>query len=114
MFRLPKTVSTYGAAAISAAVLLLAAPRAAHSVAAALVQVTNTTANPVPNLDAERIARIPYQSTQQPQGNCPNGNGVQECTFVFTAPLTGYRLRVENVSGWITLASGATSPPIAV
>lgn len=113
MFRLPKSLPFYGALAIAAGVLILAAPRAAQAIAATLVQVTNTVANPVPNLDAERIARIPYESSQQPQGNCPAGNGPQQCNFVFTTPPTGYRLVVENVSGWITLASGATSPPIA-
>jgi hypothetical protein len=113
MFRLPKSVPFYGALAIAAGALILAAPRAAQAVASALVQVTNTVANPVPNLDAERIARVPYESSQQPQGNCPNGNGLQQCRFVFTAPPTGYRLVVENVNGWITLAGGATSPPFA-
>jgi len=114
MFRLPKTVPTYGAAAIVAAALVLAAPRAAHAIAATLVQVVNTTANPVPNLDAERIARIPYESTQTPQGNCPNSNAIQACNFAFTPPPTGYRLVVENVSGWIVLANGTTLPPIAI
>jgi len=113
MFKLLKTLS-YGAAALTAGVLILAAPRAAHAIAATLVQVVNTTANPVPNLDAERIARVRYESSQQPQGHCPNGNGVQQCNFTFTTPPSGYRLVVENVSGSITLANGATSPPIAV
>jgi len=113
MLNIRQTLS-YGAAALAAGALILAVPRAAHAIFATLVQVVNTTANPVPNLDAERIARIPYESTQQPQGNCPNGNGPQQCNFAFTAPPAGYRLVVENVSGWITLASGATSPPIAV
>ena len=114
MFKLPKTLSTYGAAALAAGVLILAAPRAAHAIAATLVQVVNTTANPVPNLDAERIARIPYESTQTPQGNCPNSNGIEACNFLFTPPPTGYRLVVENVSGWIVMANGTTLPPIAI
>jgi hypothetical protein len=114
MFKLPKNLSVYGAAALAVATLVLATPRAAHAIAATLVQVTNTTANPVPNLDAERIARIPYESTQQPQGNCPNSNLIQACNFAFTPPPTGYRLVVENVSGWIVLANGTTLPPIAI
>jgi hypothetical protein len=111
MFKLPKPF-TYGAAALAAGALVLAVPRAAHAVAATLVQVV--TASPVPNLDVERIARVPYESTQQPQGNCPGGNVLGKCTFVFTLPPSGYRLVVENVSGSITVPVSATSPPIAV
>jgi len=50
------TGGVVGGAAILAVVLTLAAPRAAHAVAAALVQVTNTTANPAVTLDASRAA----------------------------------------------------------
>jgi hypothetical protein len=46
MFRLPKQIFSLGAGALALGVLMLAAPRAAHAIAAALVQVTNTTANP--------------------------------------------------------------------
>jgi hypothetical protein len=46
MFRLPKSVLSFGAGALALCVLILAAPRAAHAIAATLVQVTNTTANP--------------------------------------------------------------------
>ena len=56
MYRLPKTVSTYGAAAIVAAALLFAGPRAAHAIAAALVQVTNTPANPAVSQDISKLA----------------------------------------------------------
>jgi hypothetical protein len=41
----------------------------------------NTTSNTVPSLDWERVSRIPYESTAQPQGNCPNGTGIQQCVF---------------------------------
>jgi hypothetical protein len=46
MLRLPKSVLTYGGTALAAALLALAAPRAAHALAATLVQVANTSANP--------------------------------------------------------------------
>jgi hypothetical protein len=45
------------------ATLALVTPRAAHAVAAALVQVTNTSANPVPNQDVDAPGRHLYQST---------------------------------------------------
>ena len=46
MFRLPKTVLHLFAGALALAALILFAPRAAHAIAATLVQVTNTAANP--------------------------------------------------------------------
>ena len=46
MIRLPKSVVSFGTVALVAGVVTLAVPRAAHAVAAALVQVTNTAANP--------------------------------------------------------------------
>jgi hypothetical protein len=46
MFRTPKPVLSCGAVAVPMGILMLAAPRAAHAVAATLVQVTNTAANP--------------------------------------------------------------------
>jgi hypothetical protein len=45
------------------ATLALVTPRAAHALAAALVQVTNTSANPVPNQDVDAPGRHFYQST---------------------------------------------------
>jgi hypothetical protein len=47
MLRLRKSVLPYGACVLALGAVILAAPRAAHAIAATLVQVTNTTANPV-------------------------------------------------------------------
>src|SRR5579863_4422906 len=46
MFKPSKSVLSFGAGALALSVLILAAPRAAHAIAATLVQVTNTPANP--------------------------------------------------------------------
>lgn len=54
MFRKP--LISYAAVAIAAAVLILAAPRAAHAIAATLVQVTNTAANPAITQGTEKQA----------------------------------------------------------
>lgn len=70
--------------------------------------VTNTSTNPVQSVDAEKMSRIPYQSSAQPTGFC--NSGILSCSFVFTAPPAGYRLVVENVSGWLTLTPDATTP----
>jgi hypothetical protein len=50
------TGGVVGGAAILAVVLTLAAPRAAHALAATLVQVVNTTANPAVTQDTSRAA----------------------------------------------------------
>jgi hypothetical protein len=46
MLKLSKSVLSFGAGALAVVALMLAAPRAAHAIAATLVQVTNTPANP--------------------------------------------------------------------
>jgi hypothetical protein len=56
MFRLPKLVLSYGAVAVATGILMLAAPRAVHAIAATLVQVTNTSANPAVTQDTSRQA----------------------------------------------------------
>ena len=60
---LRKAITAVSGLAAVVLVLLLITPRAVRGVVATLVQVVNTTANPVPNLDTERNARIPYQSS---------------------------------------------------
>jgi len=49
------TLMGIGGAALA---VLLLAPKTAHAVVATLVQVVNTTANPVPNLDTDRKDRM--------------------------------------------------------
>ena len=56
MIQLPKSALSYGAAALAAGALMLAAPRAAHAIAATLVQVTNTPANPAIAQGVEKLA----------------------------------------------------------
>ena len=63
MIRVPKSVLSFGAMALAAGVVTLAFPRAAHSFAAVLVQVTNTASTPVPNQDVDAPGRHPYQQT---------------------------------------------------
>jgi hypothetical protein len=63
MNRLPKSLLSFGAVALAAGVLTLAFPRAAHAVAAVLVEVTNTRSNPVPNQDVDAPGRHPYQQS---------------------------------------------------
>jgi hypothetical protein len=62
MFQPPQSVLRFGAGALALGVLLLAAPRAAHGIAATLVQVTNTPANPAiaqsPDTQAAQLIEV--------------------------------------------------------
>lgn len=69
MIRIPKSVVSFGALALAAGVLTLAVPRAAHAVAAALVEVTNTAANPAIIQDTSR------QASQLVTVNCQSYEG---------------------------------------
>jgi hypothetical protein len=72
------------------------------------VTVMNTSANSVPNLDTEKLARIPYESTAT-ASNCPGGGGVGACFFNFSSPPSGYRVVVENVSGYFQISPAANA-----
>jgi hypothetical protein len=49
--RIPKSVLAVGSVVLAGGLFTVMNPRTVHAVAAALVQVTNTTSNPVPNSD---------------------------------------------------------------
>ena len=72
--------------------LVLATPGAVHAVAAALVQVTNTTANPVITSRMDDPGRIPYQSYVI--GNCLPSS----CVFSLLPVPAGHRLVIQHVS----------------
>jgi hypothetical protein len=56
MFRLPKFAAPLAGIALAAATLTVSTPREAHAVAAALVQLTNTIANPGVTQDVSKQA----------------------------------------------------------
>jgi hypothetical protein len=104
-----KAVGSLGGIFLAALLIGALAPKATHGIVAALVQVTNTTANPASTLDADHATRIPYASTQYPF--C-GGGGLTNCEISsFTPAPAGYRLVVENVSVVAPLTSGAASLP---
>jgi len=86
---------------------LLLIRKAAHAVVATLVEVVNTTANPVPNLDTERNARIPYESIIFVSVSAGVGS---TSPLPFTTVPAGYRLVAQSVSASLTLANAATAP----
>jgi hypothetical protein len=73
MLRIPKSMFSFGALFLAVGVLTLAVPRAAHAVAAALVQVNNTAANPaimqsVSSQAAQLVRLIGYATPNSTDG----------------------------------------------
>jgi hypothetical protein len=64
MIRAPKFVLASGGVVLAVGALTLAVPRAAHAVAALLVQVTNTPASPVPTVATDNPALQPFAQIQ--------------------------------------------------
>ncbi len=101
MFRPSKTVLSFGAGALAVLALTLAAPKAAHAIAATLVQVTNTAANPVITQGRDNEARNYYYA----QGSC-NQITFGFCNVTFPSPPAGKREIITHVSILNLLPSG--------
>lgn len=107
---LRKTATTLGGIFLAALLIAALAPKATRGVAAALVQVTNTSANPVPVSAADSPANFPFATflcIESP------GEGCQPfSTFLVpTTTSTGLpvkRLVIENVSGTCEITPGVT------
>jgi hypothetical protein len=106
-----RLLMVFGAIALTALLLELAAPKATHALVATLVQVTNTTANPVPNKDVDSPAHatvVPLACQALANGEI-NDPGILQCTLAaggltnggtpYTVP-AGQRLVVEQVSAF--------------
>ena len=107
---LRKTATTLGG--IFFAVLLIAAlaPKATRGIAAALVQVTNTPSNPVPDRDIDLPARHPVTLTSQsPSAGEIPFTSVDQTPF--SVPV-GKRLVVDSVSGFVLANSTDASVTI--
>ncbi len=72
MIQLPKSVLSLAAGAVALGMLTLTAPKAAHALAATLVQITNTTADPAitqsTNMQASQLVelQLPGGATLEP------------------------------------------------
>ncbi|MGB0035355.1 MAG: hypothetical protein WBP79_07770, partial [Candidatus Acidiferrales bacterium] len=110
---LRKFVSAFGGICLVVLLIAALAPKTTRGLVATLVQVTNTTSNPVPTFTVDHPGR---QSVELFVG--PNNNGVQVLTgefaasgvFIdsngpFTVP-TGTRLVIDSVSTLTVLPSG--------
>ena len=116
MFRISKSALSWGGVAVAAVLFTLAVPRAAHAVAAALVQVTNTAASPVISQgignQAAQIVQIecgyvPESSTQNPCFLMPPTGIVPSSPTHYVVP-NGQTLVVTSVD--ILSGSAAGSP----
>jgi hypothetical protein len=96
-----------GALFLSGAFLQSRDSQAKGAVSAA-VQVMNTTSAPAITVDAEKLARIPYQSKAS-SSNCAAGVGT--CQLSFTPAPAGYRLVAQHITAFYWLAPGTTQPP---
>ena len=96
---------------VAALVLTLAVPRAAHAVLSALVTITNTAANPVPNRDVDNSANFPFSS----EVCIGDANFCQGVTDQFTVPTVTSsgapvkRLIIETISGACDDTSGGSN-----
>lgn len=90
-----------GSLVLAGLLLTLLVPKAAHAIAATLVQVANTSANPIPNRDQDNPAQQPFQWLTQPAAR----NGQTRAETDFTVPI-GKRLVLEYISAEIPEGSG--------
>lgn len=103
-----------GSFALVAAFLIFLAPKTAHAVVATLVQVTNTSTNPVPTAEVNDPGEEPFQTQiclAFPAGSFPCSSGTVENFAVPTVTsdgLTVKRLVVENISGFCFVGGSQT------
>ena len=85
-----KALTGLGGICLAALVVAALAPKATHGIVAALVQVTNTTANPVPVTDVGSLQ--PFES------NCAVSQGSATGSDCFISVPAGKRLVIQSVS----------------
>lgn len=111
MTSIRKAVTTLGGIFLAALLIAALAPKATHGLVAALVQVTNTTANPASTLDADHATRIPYQDYED-FGSASSGNGITGVSFAQVP--TGYRLVIENINARLAVQSDNSVPTACI
>jgi hypothetical protein len=97
-----------GAIVLAAVLIALSAPKATHALVATLVQVVNTSANPVPTQIVNNPARQAVVLTTNVtifDGAIIASGAFQDNSGTYTVP-AGMRLVVESTSGFISLPTG--------
>ena len=89
-----KKLTFFGFVFLAAILVSVLAPRATHAIVATLVQVANTSANPVPNTDVDNPARASLVSSSCSGQNI--GTLLLSCTTPYTVP-PAERLVIQQV-----------------
>jgi len=113
---LKQALAVLGAIAVVAITLALVAPKTVHAVAAALVEVINTSANPVPTYDSGTRFETDVCLATGPISTALNSCGSNTSrTFVVPSVTSGgaavKRLIVDNVAG---LCSSYNNPSLTI
>ena len=95
---LKQALAVFGAVAILAVMMALVAPKRIHAMAAALVEVTNTSANPVPNRDVDDRDRATIEFVSCFIESTPGFNGLISCSPSFTVPGDA-RFVIDQIDG---------------
>ena len=93
-----------GGFALAMVLFAIAAPKAAHALVSTLVQITNTSANPVPTIESGPRFQAAICTFAGPvstaTGLCAAGRNSFTVPNVTSSGAAVKRLVVENVSGW--------------
>lgn len=89
--------------------VVLISPRTAHSLVAALVQVTNTRSNPVPTQDVDIAARRPFTATCSVLGS---SGAFVVCQPTPAPPTSGYETVIQSVNIQLNQDAGTVQPAI--
>jgi hypothetical protein len=112
MIFMKRLLMGFGAVALAGTLLSLVAPKAVHAAVAALVLVTNTSANPVPNADVNAPGEEPFQ-TQLCISTDPSNPCVLPGSFIVPTStsdgLSIKRLVTEHISASCTESATVTN-----
>ena len=101
-----KALTTLGGILLVAILIAALAPKATRAVAAALVQITNTSANPVPNRDVDNGPRQAVSLVAQSNLELAVFQQADDVIEAYVVP-PGKRLVVDFISGTIRTPAGA-------
>jgi len=93
-----------GFVVLAAALVSVLAPKATHALVATLVQVANTSANPVPNTDVDNSGRA-TTVLQNCDGRSLVGDGQLSCDTGYNVP-AGQRFVIEELEANCTAPKG--------
>ena len=100
-----KVLMFVGFVVLASALVSVLSPKATHALVATLVQVANTSANPVPNKDVDFPVRAVIQSPNCIGNAYPPGNVYASCSPSYTVP-AGQRFAIEQLEAFCFTPKG--------